>query len=71
MNRAILDKVRCMMLNSGVPKSFWGEAVMIICYLINLTSTAAFNGDTPNEKLSGQLNDYSVFRTFGYAAFSH
>ena len=50
MNRTILDKVRCMMLSSGVPKSFWGEAVVTACYLINLTPSAALNGDTPHEK---------------------
>lgn len=71
MNRTILDKVRCMMLSSGVPKSFWGEAGMTACYLINLTPSAALNGDTPHEKWFGKLSDYSMLRTFGYTAFSH
>lgn len=48
LNRTIFDKVRYMMLSSVVPKSFWGEVVMTACYLINLTSFAALNGDTPH-----------------------
>lgn len=43
--------MRCMMLSSGVPKSFWVETVMTACYLINLTPSAALNGDTPHKKI--------------------
>ncbi|KAE8700517.1 hypothetical protein F3Y22_tig00110556pilonHSYRG00215 [Hibiscus syriacus] len=35
MNRTLLERVRCMLLNAGLPKSFWGEAVSTACYLIN------------------------------------
>lgn len=71
MNRTLLDKVRCMMISSNIPKSFWGEAVMIVCYLINLTPSTTLNGDTPYEKWYGKCADYSTLRTFGCAAYSH
>ena len=49
MNMTLLDKVRCMMLSSGVPKSFWGDVIMTTCYLINLTLSIVLNDDTPYE----------------------
>ncbi|KAL2517227.1 Uncharacterized protein Adt_13474 [Abeliophyllum distichum] len=44
MNRTLLDKVRCMMISSSIPKSFWGEAVVTACYLVNITPSIALNG---------------------------
>jgi len=38
------------MISFGLPKSFGGKAVMIACYLINLTPFVALNGDTPHKK---------------------
>ncbi|MQL05556.1 transposase, partial [Escherichia coli] len=35
MNRTILERVRCMLLSAGLPKSFWGEAAATAVYLIN------------------------------------
>ena len=35
MNMTLLERVRCMLLGAGLPKSFWGEAVTIVAYLIN------------------------------------
>ena len=29
MNETILERVRCMIINVGLPKSFWREAVVI------------------------------------------
>ncbi|KAI5671304.1 hypothetical protein M9H77_11668 [Catharanthus roseus] len=35
MKRTIVDKVRCLLVSFGVPKSFWGEVVSTSIYLIN------------------------------------
>ncbi|KAI5678347.1 hypothetical protein M9H77_09297 [Catharanthus roseus] len=35
MNRTIMDKVRCLLVSSRVPKPFWGEAISTAVYLIN------------------------------------
>ena len=35
MNRTIVEKIRCMLRMTNLPKSFWGEAVVTACYLIN------------------------------------
>jgi len=44
---------------------------MTTCYLINITPSAALNGDTPYEKWHEKCVNYSNLRTFGCAAFSH
>lgn len=39
------------MLSSGVSKSFFfGEVVVSICYLVNLTPPPTLNGDIMNEQ---------------------
>ncbi|KAI5653749.1 hypothetical protein M9H77_30936 [Catharanthus roseus] len=35
MNRTIMEKVRYLMVSSGIPKPFWGEAASTAVYLIN------------------------------------
>ena len=38
-----------MIINIGLPKSFWGEAVVIACYLINKWPSQAIRLKTPME----------------------
>ena len=49
MNRTLLKRVRCMMLEVGVPKRFWGEAVNTVAYLVNRCPLAALDFKTPEE----------------------
>ncbi|GKB55901.1 retrovirus-related pol polyprotein from transposon TNT 1-94, partial [Tanacetum coccineum] len=35
MNRTLMDKVRCLLIHSGLPKTFWAEATCTAAYLIN------------------------------------
>ncbi|KAM1413627.1 hypothetical protein ACFX2I_005509 [Malus domestica] len=35
LNRTLLEKVRCMLSQSGLSKSFWAEAVNYACHIIN------------------------------------
>ncbi|GJT05950.1 retrovirus-related pol polyprotein from transposon TNT 1-94 [Tanacetum coccineum] len=35
MNRTLMDKVRCLFIQSGLPKTFWAEATCTAAYLIN------------------------------------
>ncbi|KAL0290776.1 UNVERIFIED_CONTAM: Retrovirus-related Pol polyprotein from transposon TNT 1-94 [Sesamum angustifolium] len=32
MNRTLLEKVRCMLISSGLPKSFWGETLVTAAF---------------------------------------
>ncbi|KAK4388364.1 Retrovirus-related Pol polyprotein from transposon TNT 1-94 [Sesamum angolense] len=47
MNRTLLEKVRCMLISSGLPKSFWGEALVTAAYLINRFPSVPLNGKIP------------------------
>ncbi|KAI5677681.1 hypothetical protein M9H77_08631 [Catharanthus roseus] len=71
MNRTIMDKVRCLMVSSGIPKPFWGEAVSTAVYLINRSPSTAINFKTPLELWSGEPPNLSNLRVFGCAAFAH
>ena len=47
MNCTIVEKIRCMLRMANLPKSFWGEAVMTACYLINRSLSVSLNFDIP------------------------
>ncbi|CAI9782829.1 unnamed protein product [Fraxinus pennsylvanica] len=54
MNRTLLERVRCMLTSSGLPKPFWGEAVKTASYLINKCPTKSLNYDTPDQIWNGK-----------------
>ncbi|KAG8481491.1 hypothetical protein CXB51_026341 [Gossypium anomalum] len=49
MNRTIMEKVRCMLSNANLPKSFWAEAASTACFLINRSPSVAIEKKTPQE----------------------
>ncbi|RVW24809.1 Retrovirus-related Pol polyprotein from transposon TNT 1-94 [Vitis vinifera] len=48
-NRTILEKVRCMLKTTKLPKVFWGEATQIACYLINRSPSSSLNFEVPEK----------------------
>lgn len=68
MNRTILERVRCMLSSSGLPKKFWGETVV---YLINRSTSVAKGFKTPQEIWKGKKPDISHLRVFDCKAYSH
>ncbi|KAG8490339.1 hypothetical protein CXB51_015583 [Gossypium anomalum] len=50
MNRTIMEKVRCMLSNANLPKSFWAEAASTACFLINRSPSVAIEKKTPQEE---------------------
>ena len=71
MNRTILERVRFMIINAGLPKSFSEEAVANTCYLINKHPSQTIGLKTLMEMWIGQPRDYSHLRVFGYLAYAH
>lgn len=71
MNRTILERVRCVLLYSGVPKSFWAEAATTVCYLINKSPSVPLNFLTPLEKWTGHSPQLNNLKVFGCAAYAH
>ena len=71
-NRSIMDMVRPMMLQSGVPKECWAEAVSTAVYLKNRTLTSALtDGKTPYEKFFGMKPKVGHLRVFGTVVYRH
>lgn len=71
-NRTILDKSRCLILDSGLDKSFWGEAVLAAVYLTNRTPTSTLPNDcTPAEIWYGYKPDMNKIKLFGCDAYAH
>ncbi|KAK1427083.1 hypothetical protein QVD17_15766 [Tagetes erecta] len=71
MNRTLLNKVRCMLSRSGMPKVFWAEAVTTAAYLINRSPSSAIDMKTPMELWTGVKPDLSDLRVFGSVVYSH
>ncbi|KAH9736687.1 Integrase catalytic domain-containing protein [Citrus sinensis] len=53
MNMTLMDKVRCMMIQSQLPKGLWAETLLTACLLVNLSPSAAIDFKTPLEMWSG------------------
>ncbi|KAL3683514.1 hypothetical protein R1sor_001536 [Riccia sorocarpa] len=70
-NKTILERVRCMLLSSGLPKFLWGEAVLTACYLVNRSPTRSNLGTTPYEKLTKEKPNLSNLRVFGCTSYIH
>ncbi|KAL0458605.1 UNVERIFIED_CONTAM: Retrovirus-related Pol polyprotein from transposon TNT 1-94 [Sesamum latifolium] len=70
MNRTLLNKVHCLLISSGLPKIFWGEALLTAAYLINHSPSVPLNGKLRECVWSGKNIDLSSIRIFGCSAFA-
>lgn len=71
MNRTLMDKVRCMLVQSKLLKALWVEILLTTCYLVNLSHSTAIDYKTTFEIQSGKLVDYGILRAFGCLAYVH
>ena len=69
MNRTILEKVRCMLNESGLPKKFWAEATNTAVYLINRSPNSAISFKTPMHVWSGKKPSLVHLKPFGCLAY--
>jgi hypothetical protein len=70
LNRTLLDKVRCMLVESSAPQNLWSEAIRTANYLRNLLPSAAYQFKTPYELWFHKKPDISHLQTFGVDAYS-
>ncbi|KAL0330392.1 UNVERIFIED_CONTAM: Retrovirus-related Pol polyprotein from transposon TNT 1-94 [Sesamum radiatum] len=68
MNRTLLNKVRCLLISSGLSKTFW-EALSTVVYLINRSPSVPLLGKIPECMWTGKDVDISSLRIFGCSAF--
>ncbi|GBP60658.1 Retrovirus-related Pol polyprotein from transposon TNT 1-94 [Eumeta japonica] len=57
MNRTLMERARCMLINSDLQKSYWAEAVSTAAYITNRCPTRALSYATPEEMWSGKKPD--------------
>lgn len=71
MNRAMLEMVRCMLSNSGLPKIFWAETVDTALNLINRSPSTTIGFKIPQKIWCGKPSRYEYLRVFGRMAYAH
>ncbi|GKE95963.1 retrovirus-related pol polyprotein from transposon TNT 1-94, partial [Tanacetum coccineum] len=65
MNMMLLNKVRCLLIQSGLPDSFWAEATVTATYLINRSPSTTLEKKTHMDLWSGHPENYEMLRIFG------
>nr|GEZ11521.1 hypothetical protein [Tanacetum cinerariifolium] len=66
-----MNKVRCLLIQSGLPDLFWAEATVTATYLINRSPSTALEKKLPMDLWSRHLTNYEMLRIFGCVAYSH
>ena len=69
LNRTLLDKVRSMLADAGMPKTLWAEALATACYVRN-RSPVSGRDKTPWELFYGTKPNVAHLRTFGARAYA-
>ncbi|KAL1192839.1 Retrovirus-related Pol polyprotein from transposon TNT 1-94 [Cardamine amara subsp. amara] len=71
MNRTIMEKVRCILDESGLGEEFWAEAVSTAVYQINRSPSLALDGGIPEELWLGRKPGYGHMRRFRSLVYVH
>lgn len=69
-NHTSLDDMRCMLLHSGLSRSFWAIALLTAIFVQNHLPTTAPSSQIPITTWTGETPSISHFRTFGRIARS-
>ena len=70
LNRTLMERVRAMLQDAGLPDELWAEAAVTACYLRN-RSPVAGRDETPWELFFKVRPDVSNLRVFGARAYVH
>jgi len=71
LNHTLLEKVRAMLHESGLPRMLWGEAVCHTVWLKNRMPMKALKERTPLEAATGQKPDLSQACVWGSYVWVH
>ena len=71
MNRTILERVRSILNESGLPKVFWAEAVNTAVYVINRSPSSGIGDKVPEEVWSKSVPKLDHLRRFGCVCYYH
>ena len=68
-NQKLVEMARCLLIQSGLPPSFWGEAINTANYIRNRCPSNSLDGKTAFEKWTGKIPNVKYFREFGCEIF--
>lgn len=71
MNRTLLDRVRCMLIDSNLSRVFRAEALTTTVRIVNFIPCKATKEKSPEWLWSDREPDYSTLKVFGCTAFAH
>lgn len=60
-----------MIFNTGLPKTFWGEAMTTTAFLKNRCPSSVIGLKTPQEMWQGKPAIYKELKVFGCLAYAH
>lgn len=66
-----MERAKCMILNAGLSKFFWAEAIKTAAYIINRSPTRSLLFKTPEEVWTGRKPNISNMKVFGCEAMVH
>ncbi|UYV74588.1 hypothetical protein LAZ67_12000205 [Cordylochernes scorpioides] len=65
MNQTLLSTARCLLTESGIPITFWGDAIHTACYLRNKSPSKSIDNKIPEELWSGRESKIGYLKVFG------
>lgn len=71
MNRTIMENARCILQDSTLSQTFWGEAVLTAAHIHNRLPSPAWNDMSPIAHWSGKEPGLGHLRVFGSTAWVH
>ena len=48
MNKTLMERVRCLLSYAKLPKTFWGEAILTVAHVLNLSPCTPLKMDVPD-----------------------
>lgn len=69
-NQTVMEMAKSMLLEKGLPKTFWPEAVNTAVYLMNRCPTKAVWKKTPFEAWSGRTPSVNHLKIFGCVCYA-
>ena len=68
MNRTIMERVRSMLSDTKLLKSYWAKAMLTTIYHINRSPSVPLKGDVPQRVWTGKYVPYKHLKMFGWVA---
>lgn len=70
MNRTLLDMTRCLLIESGLPKTLWADALVTACYIRNKCPSSSIDGQVPETLWTGRDAIIDHMRVYGCKAWA-